>query len=585
MTVDPLSGRLLELTDLETKQNLVGDDDKTPAVLWELDMVRGGQRVVIKPEQAKTFRYDVVKACRKTGLDTETPEKSASQQDDSCPSRGQSPRELRLAWSDFTLAEASEYKVQVTVRLDRDEPISHWQISVERPPGVGLDKIRFPRVHHLKQQTGERLAVPVWMGRQVANPRSLLRGSDGRGRRLNWDYPGTLSLQCLTYYGVGGNGLYVACDDSAVRRKTFAVWGTTGSDANVEMVHYAAGQESLTDRYVLPYQVQLGTFRGDWITAAERYRTWATGQRWARRSRLRRGLVPDWVLETGLWVWNRGRSPGVLPPAATLQEQLGLPVSVFWHWWHGCPYDIGFPEYLPPREGTEPFKRAVTRAHDDGLRTLVYMNQRAWGMSTESWKVEGAERFAVKGEDGKVHPEIYNIFTRQALASMCLATPFWRNKYAGLAEQAFNDLGVDGIYMDQACSQRPCYDPHHGHPMGGGNSWIEGFRTLSRDIRGQCDATRSPVVLAGEGCGEAWLPSLDLMLALQVSTERYSAPNDPWEVIPFFQAVYHPYAITFGNYSSLVMPPYDELWPAEFAPPKPMTLLDRKYSRQFYLEQ
>jgi len=75
------------------------------------------------------------------------------------------------------------------------------------------------------------------------------------------------------------------------------------------------------------------------------------------------------------------------------------------------------------------------------------------------------------------------------------------------------------------------------------------------------------------------------MLTLQVSKERYSSPSDPWEVIPFFQAVYHPYAVTYGSYSSLTMPPYDELWPAEFAPEEPLALLDRKYSRQFYLEQ
>ena len=35
-----------------------------------------------------------------------------------------------------------------------------------------------------------------------------------------------------------------------------------------------------------------------------------------------------------------------------------MPVSVFWHWWHGCAYDAGFPEYLPPREGTDAFKTA-----------------------------------------------------------------------------------------------------------------------------------------------------------------------------------------------------------------------------------
>jgi hypothetical protein len=75
------------------------------------------------------------------------------------------------------------------------------------------------------------------------------------------------------------------------------------------------------------------------------------------------------------------------------------------------------------------------------------------------------------------------------------------------------------------------------------------------------------------------------MLALQVSRERYSSPADPWEVIPFFHAVYHPYSVIYGNYSSLVMPPYDELWPAEHAPAEPLALLDRKFSRQFYLEQ
>jgi hypothetical protein len=153
-----------------------------------------------------------------------------------------------------------------------------------------------------------------------------------------------------------------------------------------------------------------------------------------------------------------------------------------------------------------------------------------------------------------------------------------------LAEAAVRDLGVDGIYMDQACSSLPCYDPGHGHSLGAGNFWTEGFRLLATDIRQRCEAERRPA-LAGEGCGEPWLSHLDLMLTLQVSRERYAGIQDGWEVIPFFHAVYHPYAILYGNYSSLTIPPYDDLWPAEYAPAQPLELLDRKYSRQFYLEQ
>ena len=555
VSLDNRTGKLLALTDLATNHNHVADTE-TPLALWQLNLTCNGEATVVTPDQAKAFHMEKL-----------SPETNG----------------LRLVWDGCPLPNDERGRVEAVVKLDEKEPVSRWSIKLDVPTELKIERIHFPRASGIRRQDNEQLAVPLWMGQKTSNPRELLAGTNGKGRRYSWTYPGHMAMQCLTYYQDGGNGLYLACDDDDVRRKTFSVWGTSGGDVHYEMLHYPEnGREGA--RYELPYSALLGTFRGDWVTAAERYREWAVDQPWTKQSRLRRGLVPDWVLDTGMWVWNRGRSPGVLPPAALLQERLDLPVSVFWHWWHGCPYDIGFPEYLPPREGTEPFRAAVAKAHQNNLHMLVYMNQRGWGLSTKSWESEGAERYAVKAADGKIRPEVYNIFTRQALVSMCLATPFWRNKYAGLAEEAVNDLGVDGIYMDQACLHKPCYDPDHGHPPGGGDSWMKGFRALSEDIRNRCKGD-SPVVLAGEGCGEAWLPYLDLMLALQVSRERYSSPADRWEVIPFFHAVYHPYAVTYGNYSSLVMPPYDDLWPEEFAPAEPLALLDRKFSRQFYLEQ
>ena len=40
-------------------------------------------------------------------------------------------------------------------------------------------------------------------------------------------------------------------------------------------------------------------------------------------------------------------------------------------------------------------------------------------------------------------------------------------------------------------------------------------------------------MLAGEGCGEGWLPYLDLMLSLQVSRERYCRQRRPLAAHPF----------------------------------------------------
>ena len=489
---------------------------------------------------------------------------------------------VRMVWTEFSAVPG--LRVDVTGELTSQSGGSRWQVAVDKPADLALGAVIFPRFRVGAQRGQEALAVAAWMGEQVANPRAALAGPKSAGQRLAWDYPGRLSLQCLALTASEGPGLYLACDDAAAFRKTFVARTDGQGGLAFELIHSPEDAARGSSRYAPAYGVRIGSLRGDWLTAAERYRAWAQGQDWTRQARRARGETPPWVLDTALWVWNRGRSEGVLGPATQLGRELGLPVSVLWHWWHGCAYDVGFPEYLPPREGSEPFRAALTSAQRQGVHALVYMNQRLWGLSTASWRELGAERFAVKGASGGFRREVYNTFTGQACVSMCLGTPFWRDTYAGLAERAVRELGVDGIYMDQACSSLACFDPSHGHPLGGGTYWMQGFRQLEGDIRARTRAVRA-VALAGEGSGEAWLPHLDLMLSLQVSRERYMAPGEGWEPIPMFGAVYHAVALPFGSYSSLTAPPYDELWPKETAPAEPLALLDRKYARQFYFEQ
>ncbi len=550
--LDGTSGQLIELIDPISKRNLI-DSKSTTSGVWELHFEDLG---IVSPEKASAF--DISPLAQDQGG-------------------------LRLRWSQFGFPTARDLRVEVDVRMETNRPLSRWGIAVHNLNGRMPRLIKFPVLPDVAAQAGERLAVPVWLGQETASPRTQLLDSQGNPRRWEWSYPGILSMQCLALSTPDGAGLYIACDDTAGHLKDFAVFGGGETGLNLEIVHELERRAPSDDRCALPYSVSVGAFQGGWFEAATLYRSWATNQTWAGDSRLRRGLVPSWVTNTALWVWNRGPSSGVIEPAIALRKELGLPISVFWHWWHGCAYDVGFPEYLPPREGEAPFKAALQRAHEHDIHAIVYMNQRLWGMTTASWTNEGAIRFAVKAADGQVRPEVYNTFTRSPCASMCMGTEFWRNKYAGLAVSAVGQLGVDGIYMDQACSSLACFDPRHGHPQGGGTYWMKGFKMLAEDILRRC-ATCDVPALAGEGCAENWLPRLDLMLSLQVSRERYAGP-DGWDVIPFFHAVYHPCGIFYGNYSSLTMPPYDELWPAEFAPKEPLEILDRKFSQQFLLEQ
>lgn len=541
VAVDPATGYLAALKDLKSGRELINPSE-APGPLWELVLNGIGK---IMPEMA-------------CSVETNRPE----------------PNALEIVWKNFDAAPG--LTVRVHVALDPGEASSRWRIRVDGLRNRRLGPVHFPRVPSIAKQQGEVVAVPVWMGEKTGRARHMVNQA---GRRREWEYPGLFSMQCLAVYGDTGHGLYLAGADTQGYWKKFAIFGDGKDALGCEIVHLPGNTGSDTI-YEPQYDSVIASIQGDWISAAQRYRGWALDQPWAAESRLHSGKTVPWVTDTGIWVWNRKTSGNVLAPAERMAEAAGMPVSVLWHWWHGCPYDVGFPEYLPPREGAEPFKAALDKAHQAGVHAIVYMNQRLWGMTTRSWTDERAERHAVKGPDGKVRPEVYNIFTKSPCASMCMGTPFWRDKYAGLAAGAIN-LGVDGIYMDQACSSHACFDASHGHPLGGGTYWMTGFKLLESDIRNRAG---HPVGLAGEGCGELWLPRLDLMLSLQVSMERYAAPGD-WEPIPFFHAVYHGYGVFFGNYSSLAMPPYDPLWPEEFSPPNQDELLGRKFSPQFKMEQ
>ncbi|MCC6492901.1 MAG: hypothetical protein IT424_07760 [Pirellulales bacterium] len=540
-------GNLAQIIDLKRHVEFLAIGDASP--LWTLEFRDG---TTLEPSDAAEFSWRAAPGSRS----------------------------IQLVWSGFSSVAAPKLAVLARADLADADAVSRWSLAIEGLGGLAPRAIVYPRIGQLTPASGEVLLVPQWIGEATDQARRLVNTPPGRAGRLAWDYPGILSMQFLAYYAGDGRGLMVSVDDAQHLRKQFSAFGDGASGLGLEVKHEVAGAERPM-RLDVPYRTEIRVFQGDWFTAAALYRQWASAQWWVRESRVRRGLTPAWIRDAGLWIWNRGRSPEVLQPALALRRHAGAPVNIFWHWWHGCAYDVGFPEYFPPREGAESFRAAVAEARRRDVNAVIYMNQRLWGMTTRSWTAENAAAYAVKDAQGAIQPEVYNTFVNAPCASMCMGTRFWRDKYAGLAERALRDLGVAGVYMDQACSSLSCYDPSHGHPLGGGAYWMDGFKQLSEDIRGRL---AEPIALAGEGCGEGWLPYLDAMLSLQVSLERYSG-DGAWEPLPLFNAVYHDCATQYGNYSSLTRPPYDDLWPPQYAPQAPLELLDRKFATQFRLEQ
>ncbi len=61
----------------------------------------------------------------------------------------------------------------------------------------------------------------------------------------------------------------------------------------------------------------------------------------------------------------------------------------------------------------------------------------------------------------------------------------------------FDEYHVDGVYIDQISAMSPklCFDTTHGHPLGGGHWWVEGYWAMLQSIR---DAMPEGAMLTSE---------------------------------------------------------------------------------------
>jgi hypothetical protein len=104
-----------------------------------------------------------------------------------------------------------------------------------------------------------------------------------------------------------------------------------------------------------------------------------------------------------------------------------------------------------------------------------------------------------------------------------------------------NELNVDGIYFDQMGGHRPdlCYDASHGHPLGGGNHWTDGYRSILETIANTVD---SNTYLTIEMFAE---PYVDLIHGFLVAHLDRQADD-----VPLVQAIYSGYSTSFGRFES-----------------------------------
>lgn len=382
---------------------------------------------------------------------------------------------------------------QVTLQLSPQTNALLWSLSVGHlPPDWSLLRVTFPQL--AIADLGENGEVFFPRG-----PGEVQRNLWRRSFNYRSLYPnGWATMQFVAAYReIGdrglGTGIYVGIHDPSGSAKDLVVRSELENrQVILAFEHPVPNMGVGGNRFALSGKVVWQLLRGDWFDAAMIYRQWVRQEaKWfPKLGKAGRDDTPQWFKELCVWALGGGAPDECVPIVKEFAKFMGVPVGFHWYNWHRIPFDNDYPHYFPPKDG---FADGVRTLQQSGVFVMPYINGRLWDTrdrGNEDWLFSKvALPAATKGEDGRPYTESYG--SKEAdgsdvqLAPMCPTTQLWQDKVREIVLRLFNEFGVNAVYIDQVAAASPalCFDKAHGHPIGGGSWWNEGYWQMLSDIR------------------------------------------------------------------------------------------------------
>lgn len=415
-------------------------------------------------------------------------------------------------------------EVVMEVHAKKGKPLSYWSLKAELPPGWKLTRADFPIIPDISTKAATKMAVPLGWGLEY-------EVKPGMGYEAT--YPSmSAAMQFLAFYG-GGKALYVGAHDMQANHKVFSAHADDKS-LTYKCANWPGLPEKGGGEYKVPYESVVSVVDGGWYEAAQVYREFALKAPWSKAGPVSKRPIPQWLKDTDLWLRVEFGYEGISDICKRAREFFDVPTALHWYKWHEVPYDTLYPDYFPTKPG---FAEGVKALQAQGFHVMPYINGRIVDPNSKSWNEEGLSKSASRDEKGEPYTEVYG--SKVPLNSMCPYTAPWQDKVAGLVDRLTHECGVDAVYIDQigcAWAYR-CYDKSHGHPLGGGHYWVDGYRKMLDEVHAKLP--KGTMITTEENI-ECWLDQFDALLLVNTSasTDRH--------VIPLFPAVYSGRTITFG---------------------------------------
>lgn len=455
----------------------------------------------------------------------------------------------------------------VTLRIAGGSQVDElsFYCTVNLPEGWAVKRAAFPRVRGFGDHAapdGDALLYPENWGVLRRNP--LADMTDYAGQ-----YPGAYNWCQMLAWFHGEHGLYlgvldpeshfIGLDMQYVEGGKPAGWRhfwdmelpplpertpladrlAAGPSMQLRVNHWP----EMTAAWVCPYPVVLRGFTGDWYDAGQMHREWATQQRWCRRGLLAERedasatlasldlwfiqyAFPPWSMEPGpAWDFQKGMHK--------LLDFFGAPFGIHWYNWHNFSWHSHYPTHFPTQEG---FVEVLEDLQSRGVVVMPYCQGRL--LYQDRPTIEQDRSHASVEANGQPYLEKYTDQDYWPLA-LCPADPWSQLQWIDTARTLWRQYGTDGVYFDQIAAMPPslCYHAGHGHPLGGGTWYWEGYDEALGAMAPMIEED-SNRFLSSELMSDAFMDRIDLYLTFVPPIEEY---------VPLHPAIYSGYTTVMGR--------------------------------------
>ncbi|MEA4983985.1 hypothetical protein SDC9_37845 [bioreactor metagenome] len=435
---------------------------------------------------------------------------------------------LNFTWT-VALANNISFDVYVKVALDKNSALSTWEIEAGLPANYNITGLTFPRITFVRN-SATKAVFPMGWGAEYD-----LRAS----KTYTCMYPSSSATVQMMTLNKGIEALYFATHDHQANIKNFNITTneTTGATLSVD----AETSQSWTNgnrQFVLPWKTSIGVHPDGWVRAAKDwYKPFSYQADWGKQPIPSR-VMPQWIKNTNFWVINNA-SDGVVELTTRVMNYFGAgQTASHAFYWHNYPFDTYYPEYFPAKSNFIDLKNYIQNA---GSHVTPYINGRLWDSTTDFYRQQNAEASAVKNKDGSIFYDRYESINQ---AVMCPATSLWKNTLLDITRKLSGETQIDGIYYDQIASAKavPCWNPNHGHALGGGDFWVKSYRKLIAELR--AEGLNSNQIMTTEQNAECYVDLFDVMY--MTNRPRYRTVDDVYQQVPLFQYIYSDRALLYG---------------------------------------